>query len=87
MKRLKKMLCMVMALFMILTVVNVSDVNATAKPKINKKKVTIRVGNTYQLKVKNYKGKVKWYSDSGKIVSIRKNKSKKSWQSNCICSK
>ena len=72
MKRLKKMLCMVMALVMILTVVNVSDVNATAKPKINKKKVTIRVGNTYQLKVKNYKGKVKWYSDSGKIVSISK---------------
>lgn len=63
---------MVMALVMMLTVVNVSDVNATAKPKINKKKVTIRVGNTYQLKVKNYKGKVKWYSDSGKIVSISK---------------
>ena len=39
MKQLKKILCMFMALLMVLTVINVSDVSAAAKPKLNKKNV------------------------------------------------
>ena len=72
MKQLKKILCMFMALLMVLTVINVSDVSAAAKPKLNKKKVTMYVGKTCQLKVKNYKGKVKWYIDDNTIAKVSK---------------
>lgn len=72
MKQLKKILCMFMALLMVLTVINVSDVSAAAKPKLNKKKVTMYVGKTYQLKVKNYKGKVNWYIEDDSIAKVSK---------------
>ncbi len=72
MKQLKKILCMFMALLMVLTVINVSDVSAAAKPKLNKKKVTMYVGKTCKLKVKNYKGKVNWYIDDDSIAKVSK---------------
>lgn len=72
MKHLKKILCMFMALLMVLTVINVSDVSAAAKPKLNKKKVTMYVGKTCQLKVKNYKGKVNWCIGDDSIAKVSK---------------
>ena len=44
-----------------------------AKPKLNKKKITIRVGQTYKLKLKKKgKKKVKWKSKNKKIATVSK---------------
>ncbi len=47
-------------------------VSAAKKPKLNKKKATIRVGKTVKLKVKNAKGKVKWSTSNKKVASVNK---------------
>lgn len=41
-----------------------------AKPAINKKKVTLTVGEKTRLKVKNCKKKVKWKSSSKKVATV-----------------
>ena len=38
------------------------DGNAASKAALNKKSVTLKYNSTKQLKVKKYKGKVKWKS-------------------------
>ena len=49
------------------------NADAKAKPKLNKKKITIKVGKTKKLKVKNLKGKkVKWKTSNKKVVKIKK---------------
>lgn len=45
---------------------------AAKKPKLNKKKVTLKLGQKTTLKVKNYKGKVKWSSSKKKIATVTK---------------
>ena len=46
---------------------------ATHKVKLSKKKVTMRVGKTKTIKLKNVKSKVKWKVIKGKkVVSIKK---------------
>lgn len=72
MNKLKKILCMLMALLMVLTVINTTDVSASVRPKLNKKKVTIYVGKTFNLKIKNYKEKVKWFSEDKRIATVNK---------------
>lgn len=43
---------------------------AAKKPKLNKKKVTLKVGGKVRLKVKNKKGRVKWFSSNKKVASV-----------------
>lgn len=51
----------------------VTNVDAAAKTKLNKKKITVKVGKTKKLKIKNLKGKkVKWKTSNKKVVKIKK---------------
>lgn len=66
--------CMAILLIstMILGTVAENPVMAAKKPKINKKKVTLRVGEKVQLKVKNCKKIVKWSSSKKKVATVSK---------------
>ena len=56
---------------MILTGITVPDnAGAAKKMSLNKKKVTIRVGKSVRLKLKNAKKKVKWKSANKKIATV-----------------
>lgn len=61
-------------LMMILVFVAVmpSKVEAAGKVKLNKSKLVLAMDTTYQLKVKNTKKKVKWYTSDKKIVKVKK---------------
>lgn len=48
------------------------DTAAAAKMKLNKKKVTLKVGKKVKLKLKNAKKKVSWKSSNKKIASVTK---------------
>ena len=50
------------------------SVSVQAAPKLNKKKLTMCVGNKYTLKVKNGSGKVKWSSSDKSVASVKKGK-------------
>ena len=43
-----------------------------ASPVISKKAITLTVGKSTTLKVKNAKGKIKWKSSNSKIASVSK---------------
>ena len=43
-----------------------------AKVKLNKTKLTLRVGKTYKLKLKNNKKKIKWSSSKKKVATVSK---------------
>ncbi len=46
--------------------------SAAKKPKLNKKKVTLTVGSSTKLKLKNAKKKIKWSSSNKKVVTVNK---------------
>ncbi len=52
-----------------------ADVDAKAKAKLSKKKVTLEVGKTFKLKAKGVK-KVKWSTSNKKVVKLSKKKKK-----------
>ena len=73
MKLAKKMMCLVLA--MALTVaMPVTPASAAKKkaPKLNKKKLTLTVGKTAKLKVKNTKKKIKWSSSKKSVATVNK---------------
>lgn len=81
MKKTVKLLIMV--LFLVNVVFLSVDVKASSVPSLNTIKKTIYVGSTYQLKLKNSDGSVKWESsnisvaqvlDSGLVIGIKKGK-------------
>lgn len=45
---------------------------AKASPKLNKTKLSLKVGKKYKLKLKNYKKKVKWSSSKKKVATVSK---------------
>ena len=65
-----KSIAIVMVIAISLTCV--PNVSAKARPKINKKKVTITVGSTVKLKMKNTKKKVKWSSSKKSVATVSK---------------
>lgn len=66
-----------LAFCLLATAAPAMNADAKAKPKLNKKKITIKVGKTKKLKVKNLKGKkVKWKTSNKKVVKIKKTKKK-----------
>lgn len=58
------------AALVITTAVLPGGVSAKGKVKLNKKKVTMKVGQKVKLKLKNTKKKVKWKSSKKKIASV-----------------
>ena len=66
MKRNKKILTVIAILLLIVCMV----VPVSAAGKINKKKATLKVGQTLQLKVTGTKGKVKWKSSKKSVATV-----------------
>ncbi len=72
MRKTSKFLSMFMSIVLVLTMLTGMNTNAAAKNKLNKTKVTIRVGQAVKLKVKNNKKKVKWSSKNKKVATVTK---------------
>lgn len=71
MKRyIEKIMAVILSFVMIITVMQVSNVSAASRVKLNKKTATVYVGKTVRLKVKNNKKKVKWSSINKKIATV-----------------
>lgn len=66
MKRNKKILSLITILLLIVCMA----VPVSAAGKINKKKATLKVGQTLQLKVTGTKGKVKWTSSKKSVATV-----------------
>ena len=66
MKKSKKLL----AIFTIMLLIVCMAVPVSAAGKINKKKVTLKVGQTLKLKVTGTKGKVKWTSSKKSVATV-----------------
>ena len=66
MKRNKKILSLITILLLIVCMA----VPVSAASKINKKKATLKVGQTLQLKVTGTKGKVKWKSSKKSVATV-----------------
>lgn len=71
MKQMKKYLVLVLIFAMGLSILPM-NANAAKKAKLSKTKVTMQVGKTVQLKVKNNKKKVKWSSSNKKVATVSK---------------
>lgn len=77
--RLKRMMGIFLLSFaMVLSGLTPSGIAKAKTPKLNKRKVTVKVGKTVTLQLKNVskKAKVKWTSKSGKIAKIVKSTKK-----------
>lgn len=69
MKHNKLILSLVLAFTLVLMSFS-TDVYAAKKPKLSKTRITLTVGKTYKLKVKNNKKKVTWKSSNKKIATV-----------------
>ncbi len=66
--------CTITIVALSIIIPNVVDSHAAPKKAaLNKKRVTLTVGQSAKLKVKNCRKKVKWSSNKKKIVSVNKN--------------
>ena len=72
-KQLRKLVicivCIMICNFIAFTPVNA---NAATKVTLSNTKITLKLGNTKVLKLKNAKGKVTWKTSNAKVVSIKK---------------
>ncbi len=69
MKRISKKIISIMCV-MCLALLSTSY-GASGSPKLNKTKKTIRVGNSFTLRVKNTSKKVKWSVNNSKVLRIK----------------
>ncbi len=67
-----KKIILMLTVLIILTLVPTCGVMAKNKAKLNKTKATMYEDTTIQLKVKNYKKKIKWKSSNKKVASVSK---------------
>lgn len=73
MKQMKKILSVVLALVLSLSLLPVTSISAASKKvKLNKTKATIYVGKTVTLKLGNNKRKVKWSTSNKKVATVSK---------------
>ncbi len=73
MKNTKKIIASILALALTVTCLPTDTVKAESKPKLNKTKVTLEVGETVKLKVKKASGlKTKWKSSKPKVAAVSK---------------
>ena len=71
MKQMKRYLVLVLIFAMGISILPM-NASAAKKPRLSKTKVTMQVGKTVQLKVKNNKKKVKWSSSNKKVAAVSK---------------
>lgn len=69
---MKKLRNYLLVLLLCLTSVFAFGVNAEAAARLNKKSISLAVGQTFKLKVKGTKKKIKWSSSNKKIASVSK---------------
>lgn len=69
MKKLKKLFVLMLTFIMAVSVTPVQT-DAAQKVRLNKSAVTIYVGNTSKLKLKNNKKKVKWWSTNKSVATV-----------------
>ena len=72
MKQTKKILAIVLAFVLSISMIPTINVSAAKKVKLNKTKVTIYVGKTVTLKLRSNKRKVKWSSSNKKVATVSK---------------
>jgi len=64
---------LLLVLALIFSMMNTPVAEAKKKaPKLNRKKLTLKVGQTAKLKVKNTKKKIKWSSSNKAVASVNK---------------
>lgn len=66
---------LLMAIAFLFTGIRVESKNNTAKPKLNRKNITLQVGKTFKLKLlskKEIKSKISWKSNNKKIATVSK---------------
>ncbi len=68
----KKAIAIVTAASLLVSGITTGTARAAKKVKLNKKSVTIHVGKTVKLKLKNAKKKVKWSSKNKKVATVNK---------------
>lgn len=66
------MFIVLVALVISMSCMSTMNVSAAQKVKLNKKKVTIYVGKTTTLKLKNNKKKIKWSTSNKKVATVSK---------------
>ena len=69
---MKKQIVLATTFVLVLSSLYCPESQAAAKPKLSKTKLTLTVGKTAKLKVKNYKGTVKWSSNKKKVAAVSK---------------
>ena len=70
MREPKKILSIILTLVLSISMIQITNVSAANKIKLNKTKATIYTGKTVTLKLKNNKNKVKWSSSNKKIAIV-----------------
>ena len=76
MRKGKKSLVLLLIFAMALSLFPQTAYAAKKKVKLNKKSVTVNVGKTVKIKLKNNKKKVKWSSSKKSVVSVSSGKVK-----------
>lgn len=71
-RTLKKLIICILCVICTLITFTPVNANATTKVTLSNTKITLRLGNTKVLKLKNAKGKVTWKTSNAKVVSIKK---------------
>lgn len=71
-KQLKKFIICILCVICTLITFTPVNANATTKVTLSNTKITLKLGNTKVLKLKNAKGKVTWKTSNAKVVSIKK---------------
>lgn len=71
MTKFKKILTVMLVFVMVLTLSPI-QANAAKKVKLNKSKISMFVGKSYTLKLKNNKKKIKWSSSKKKVATVSK---------------
>lgn len=71
-KQLKNLVICILCVICTLVTFTPVNANAATKVTLSNTKITLRLGNTKVLKLKNAKGKVTWKTSNAKVVSIKK---------------
>lgn len=75
MKKSERLITMAAIVLFALTLL--LPMQSQAAPKLSKRKITLTVGKSTTIKVKNAKGKVRWQSSRKKVITVKKTSLKK----------
>ena len=69
---MKKQLVLATTFALVFNSLYCPESQAAVKPKLSKTKLSLTIGKTAKLKVKKYKGTVKWSSNKKKVAAVSK---------------